>query len=87
VYLYPLHVDTQESDQTYVLLQYLIQVLMFVGLRMLDNNQVEPVSIVVPSTCIFSCGDAILYTYQLNTIALSSTAFVYVTFHYFDASN
>jgi hypothetical protein len=43
MYLYPLHVDTQESDQTYGLLQYLIQVLMLVGLRMLDNNQVEPV--------------------------------------------
>jgi hypothetical protein len=54
MYLYPLHVDTQESDQTYGLLQYLIQVLMLVGLRMLDNNQVEPVFIVVPSTCIFS---------------------------------
>jgi hypothetical protein len=87
MYLYPLHVDTQESDQTYGLLQYLIQVLMLVGLRMLDNNQVEPVFIVVPSTCIFSYWDAILYMYQLNTIALSSTEFVYVTFHYFDASN
>jgi hypothetical protein len=54
---------------------------------MLDNNQVEPVFIVVPSKCICSYGDAILYMYQLNTIALSSTEFVYVTFHYFDASN
>ena len=87
MYLYPLHVDTQESDETYGLLQYLIQVLMLVGLRMLDNNQVEPVFIVVPSKCICSYGDAILYMYQLNTIALSSTKFVYVTFHYFDASN
>ena len=87
MYLYPLHVDTQDRDQTYVLLQYLVQVLMLVGLRMLYNNQVEPVFIVVPSTCICSYGDAILYMHLLNPVALSSNEFVYVTFHYFDASN
>jgi hypothetical protein len=54
---------------------------------MLDNNQVEPVFIVVPSKCICSYGDAILNMYQLDPVALSSNEFVYVTFHYFDASN
>jgi hypothetical protein len=93
MYIYPLHVlstenvDTQENDQTYVLLQYLIQVLLLVGLRMLENNQVEPVFIVVPSKCICSYGDAILYMYQLNPVALSSTEFIDVTFHYAYASN
>ena len=70
-----------------MLLQYLIQVLMFVGLRILENNQVEPVFVVVPFMCTFSYGDAILDIYQLNPVALSSTEFVYVIFHYVYASN
>jgi hypothetical protein len=77
MYIYPLHVlstenvDTQENDQTYVLLQYLIQVLLLVGLRMLENNQVEPVFIVVPScnSSLIIGGDwNVLLNYNRDTI-------------------